>query len=504
MCNTPHSIKNVVSSTVQQPCAGNKDSIVKRFFEGHYWISRYTEGKAVSASIYIVLFSLNFFTIVGFFFFQIPTKHWAIKTLGLAMLVMLFFVYFDIHSIEAHKGYQKYSNWVNRQIEIILRVLILFSLIFGVGEVAHLLSPIVNYIKIPGIQNFLKNFLLDENIRTVGHSVFVKGSISAFFWLFVWNVGAISFRSAKSFKDKRWDWIAIGREGGYVVLSVMSLIFWVLFYHNSDVLPQYALLICLLFFFFYLFDMIMRVKTKWDLPEDVVRVRVFSNSEKTAWLQNISEVYKRLQSITENYTVNCEGLKLTVLPGVYAPQFFTDTQWFAKVVPKIVGNGSLLEIGTGTGIIAIKCAMNGARVVATDVNPIAVESAKLNNTIHEVSIDVREGDVYAPIEDDEKFDYVFWAHPFNNCDKPLTDMLLRSGFDFHYEGVRSYIVNARKHLTEKGRLLLGSGESADLQTICDISADNEYHMICLNEVEMPLATLGNERIRYMLLELLRN
>lgn len=79
-------------------------------------------------------------------------------------------------------------------------------------------------------------------------------------------------------------------------------------------------------------------------------------------------------------------------------------------------------------------------------------------------------------------------------------MLMRSGYDYHFEGVRAYISGARKHLTENGHLLLGSGESADLQTIDNIAAEYNYDMICLRQDEMPLATWGVERTRYMLVE----
>jgi 16S rRNA G1207 methylase RsmC len=200
------------------------------------------------------------------------------------------------------------------------------------------------------------------------------------------------------------------------------------------------------------------------------------------------------------YEIQCEGVALTVLPNVYAPGFFTDSLWFAQRLPQIVGTKSLLEIGTGTGVVAIFCARNGSRVVATDINPDAVQNARLNVMRHNLGISVREGNLFEPIKPYEKFDYIFWAHPFNNWKTPVRDMLLRSGRDYNYEGLRGYITGAKNHLAPKGKLLLGTGDSADLKTVSAIAARNGYRPRLLNDVKMPLEEGGSLLIRYLLYE----
>jgi release factor glutamine methyltransferase len=230
--------------------------------------------------------------------------------------------------------------------------------------------------------------------------------------------------------------------------------------------------------------------------------RNFSPVELPRWRNRIFEIYTRMRVLSP-YTLECDGVKLTVLPNVYAPHFFTDSEWFASKVAEITGSQSLLEIGTGTGIIALCCGRNGGHVVATDVNPAAVENAKLNAKNVGLPINVREGDMYSPIQADERFDFIFWAHPFNNWPEPVSDMLLRSGMDYRYEGLKAYIAGAHDHLAKNGRLLLGTGDSADLKTIYDSAKKHGYRPKVLKEVEMPLAIWGDEKIRYMLLEFCR-
>ena len=65
----------------------------------------------------------------------------------------------------------------------------------------------------------------------------------------------------------------------------------------------------------------------------------------------------------------------------------------------------MLEIGAGLGLAAVLAARGGARVVATDVVPAAVETIRANAALNGVTIDARLGDCYAPVTG-ERFDLV--------------------------------------------------------------------------------------------------
>jgi HemK-related putative methylase len=66
---------------------------------------------------------------------------------------------------------------------------------------------------------------------------------------------------------------------------------------------------------------------------------------------------------------------------------------------------SVLEIGAGLGLAAVLAARAGARVVATDVVPEAVEAIRANAALNGVTVDARVGDCYAPVAG-ERFDLV--------------------------------------------------------------------------------------------------
>ena len=71
------------------------------------------------------------------------------------------------------------------------------------------------------------------------------------------------------------------------------------------------------------------------------------------------------------------GVEVEACEGVYKP--CDDTFMLAEVVQGEVRPGErMLEVGTGTGIIALLGAKLGAEVVATDVSEAAVRCARLN------------------------------------------------------------------------------------------------------------------------------
>jgi HemK-related putative methylase len=65
----------------------------------------------------------------------------------------------------------------------------------------------------------------------------------------------------------------------------------------------------------------------------------------------------------------------------------------------------VLEIGAGLGLAAVLAAKSGARVVATDVVPAAVEAIRVNAALNGVAVDARVGDCWAPVAG-ERFDLV--------------------------------------------------------------------------------------------------
>ncbi|MFI5998101.1 HemK2/MTQ2 family protein methyltransferase [Streptomyces sp. NPDC051362] len=102
---------------------------------------------------------------------------------------------------------------------------------------------------------------------------------------------------------------------------------------------------------------------------------------------------------------------LLALPGVYRPQ--ADTGLLADELgrERLGAATEVLEIGTGTGALALSAAASGARVTAVDVSRRAVFSARLNALRHGLRLQVLHGDFVACTRD-RQFDVVLANPPY--------------------------------------------------------------------------------------------
>jgi methylase of polypeptide subunit release factors len=73
--------------------------------------------------------------------------------------------------------------------------------------------------------------------------------------------------------------------------------------------------------------------------------------------------------------------------------------------------GTVLDLGTGSGIQALHAARTAGRVVATDVSPRALGFARLTAGLNAVAVDLRLGSLYEPVAG-ERFDRIVSNPPF--------------------------------------------------------------------------------------------
>ncbi|MFF8414120.1 HemK2/MTQ2 family protein methyltransferase [Streptomyces omiyaensis] len=103
--------------------------------------------------------------------------------------------------------------------------------------------------------------------------------------------------------------------------------------------------------------------------------------------------------------------RLVALPSVYRPQ--ADTRLLAAALAReeVGCLTEVLEIGTGTGALALHAARRGAAVTAVDVSWPAVAVARVNALLHRVPLRVLHGDFAARTEG-RRFDLVVTNPPY--------------------------------------------------------------------------------------------
>jgi release factor glutamine methyltransferase len=103
--------------------------------------------------------------------------------------------------------------------------------------------------------------------------------------------------------------------------------------------------------------------------------------------------------------------RLRTLPGVYEPQH--DTRLLAEAIRRegIAPGAEVLDLGTGSGALAMEAAGLGARVTAVDISWRAVLTARLNAMVRRQNITVRHGDMVSAVPG-RSFDLVVSNPPY--------------------------------------------------------------------------------------------
>ncbi len=101
------------------------------------------------------------------------------------------------------------------------------------------------------------------------------------------------------------------------------------------------------------------------------------------------------------------GLEIDILPEVYNP---SDDSYLLLDVVDILPGQSLLEMGSGAGMLAIHAAKAGALVTACDLNPIAVECTRRNAARNNVRVKAFESDLFSRVEG--LFDTIAFNPPY--------------------------------------------------------------------------------------------
>jgi HemK-related putative methylase len=149
-------------------------------------------------------------------------------------------------------------------------------------------------------------------------------------------------------------------------------------------------------------------------------------------------------------------MTLVVLPDVFNPVLLRSGAFLASHVRRIQPGPRVLDLGSGSGAVGIAAAQRGCSVVAVDINPSAVRNTRINALLNQVSVDVREGDLFAPVND-ERFDVVLFNPPYyRGAPRDLLDHAWRSA-----DVPERFAANLGSHLTPTGRALVVLSSDGD-------------------------------------------
>lgn len=132
-----------------------------------------------------------------------------------------------------------------------------------------------------------------------------------------------------------------------------------------------------------------------------------------------------------------------------------ESYFLARQLPYTASIGAALDMGTGSGFHAILMASTASRVVAVDVDPEAVETARLNAALNWVDqrVDVRCGSLFGPVEA-ERFDLVVANLPWLVIPAGIQFPAFAHGGEDGLRVLRPFLEELGDHLSSRGQALL--------------------------------------------------
>jgi release factor glutamine methyltransferase len=159
------------------------------------------------------------------------------------------------------------------------------------------------------------------------------------------------------------------------------------------------------------------------------------------------------------------GHVFTILRDVYEPA--EDSFLFAENL-MTHDSDSVIDVGTGCGILGVVAAARAKRVLAVDINSQAVrcakENAKLNRVDHKMLFIV--GDLFTSIKVRKRFDLIVFNAPYLPSEEFEGDSWLGRAWAGGFSGRRiidEFIHEAPKYLRPDGRILLMQSTLSDVK-----------------------------------------
>ena len=170
-----------------------------------------------------------------------------------------------------------------------------------------------------------------------------------------------------------------------------------------------------------------------------------------------------------------EGFELDVFPMVFHPRYFGSSAILAKFVSSLALAGkSFLDVGCGSGLIAMCAARGGAQVVAVDINAEAVRCTLANAERHELQMKVRQSDLFSTVDNDQ-FDAIAFNPPFllGTAHSPA-DTAFYGGLNF--DVIRKFTAGVRSHLRPGGSIYMILSSDIDISRIEQMFLDQYFQV----------------------------
>lgn len=183
-------------------------------------------------------------------------------------------------------------------------------------------------------------------------------------------------------------------------------------------------------------------------------------------------------SATRMYTY--KGIRLVIPPAVFHPGFFFSTRLLLRYIDSLsLKHQSLLELGAGSGLIALHTARQGATVTATDINGVAIQSLQLNSHSNRIPLTIIESDLFTNIPQ-QAFDIIAINPPYYKK-QPRTPAEYAWYCGEQGEYFQQLFCGLHRYMHLQSIVLMVLSDGCDIEMIKSMAATNGLQLNCVVE-----------------------
>lgn len=201
---------------------------------------------------------------------------------------------------------------------------------------------------------------------------------------------------------------------------------------------------------------------------------------KSALKNIVAHTYKPLlvKYLSRTRIFKYGDICLEIPPQVFHPGFFFSTRILLNYILSFSLQGKkLLEPGCGSGLISICTAKKGAKVTASDINPVAIEVLKKNSRVNGVDLEIIESDLFRNIPM-QTFDIIAINPPYYKK-QPESEIDYAWFCGENGEYFADLFENLENYIYPGSEIIMVLFEGCDIDMVKDFAAQNGFGLNCM-------------------------
>jgi len=160
----------------------------------------------------------------------------------------------------------------------------------------------------------------------------------------------------------------------------------------------------------------------------------------------------------------------------------------------VTEDDTVLDMGTGCGILAVLAAEKTKNVLAVDINPHAIQCASRNAENNGVKerIEFRHGDLFQPIKQNERFSLILFNAPYLPSEPDEEKSWIGKAWAGGRNGrkiVDQFIMDAPNFLAAGGRIQLVQSSLSDINKTIEMFGELDLRATVVAQVKVAFESI---------------